>query len=91
LFIAYGLTSLPIMFLAVPFFIGRILSYGFWVTTASALGDRLNLDWFESSAYLSLNFVMSQLLLVPVIYGFTRVDWHAALAERSFRLLDKSH
>jgi len=34
---------------------------------------------------------MSQLLLVPVIYGFTRVDWHAALAERSFRLLDKSH
>jgi len=91
LFIAYGLTSLPIMFLAVPFFIGRILSYGFWVTAASALGDRLNLDWFESSSYVGLYFVMSQLLLVPVIYGFTRVDWHAALAERSFRLLDKSH
>ena len=47
LFIAYGLTSLPIILLAAPFFIGRILSYGFWVTTASALGDRLNLDSFE--------------------------------------------
>jgi hypothetical protein len=56
LFIAYGLTSLPIMFLAIPFFIGRMLSYGFWVTTASALGDRLNLDSLESS------FVVSQLL-----------------------------
>jgi hypothetical protein len=85
LFIAYGLTSLPIMFLAIPFFIGRMLSYGFWVTTASALGDRLNLDSLESS------FVVSQLLLVPAIYGFTRVDWHAALAERNFRLLGKSH
>jgi hypothetical protein len=90
LFIAYGLTSLPIMFLAVPFFIGRILSYGFWVTTASALGDRLNLDWFESSSYLGAYFVLSQLLLVPVIYGFTRIDWHAAFAERKFRLFDGS-
>jgi hypothetical protein len=53
LFIAYGLTSLPIMFLAVPFFVGRLLSYGFWVATASTVGDRLNVDWFESSAYLS--------------------------------------
>jgi hypothetical protein len=91
LFIAYGLTSLPIMLLAIPFFIGRLLSYGFWVTTASALGDRLHLDSLESSSYLGLYFVVSQLLLVPAIYGFTRVDWHAALAERNLRLLGESH
>src|SRR3974377_2559873 len=30
LFIAYGLTSLPIAFLALPFFIGRFVSYAFW-------------------------------------------------------------
>ena len=90
LFIAYGLTSLPIMFLAVPFFVGRLLSYGFWVATASTVGDRLNVDWFESSAYLSAYFALSQLLLVPTIYAFTRVDWHAAFAERRLKLFDKT-
>jgi hypothetical protein len=87
LFIAYGLTSLPIMFLAAPFFVGRLLSYVFWVATASTVGARLNVDWFESSAYLSAYFVLSQLLLVPTtIYAFTRVDWHAAFAERRLKL-----
>jgi membrane protein YqaA with SNARE-associated domain len=45
LFIAYGLTSLPIAFLSVPFFIGRFVSYAFWTRTASTIGD-----WFEMSA-----------------------------------------
>ena len=67
LFIAYGFTSLPIMFPAVPFFVGRLLSYGFWVATASTVGVRLNVDWFEPSAYLSAYFASSQLLLVPTI------------------------
>lgn len=89
LFIAYGLTSLPIMLLAVPFFVGRLLSYGFWVMTASTVGGHLNLDSFDSSAYLSAYFVLSQLLLLPAIYGFTRVDWHAAFAERRLKFVDK--
>ena len=87
LFIAYGMTVLPIVFLALPFFVGRVLSYSFWVMTASALGDRLNLDAMKSASYFGVYFVVSQLLLVPVIYGFTRVDWHAAFAERKFKLL----
>ena len=90
LFIAYGLTSLPILFLAVPFFIGRLLSYGFWVTTASTVGDRLNLDTIEASAYFGGYFVLSQLLLVPAIYAFTRVDWHALFALRRLKLFDKT-
>jgi hypothetical protein len=90
LFIAYGLTSLPILFLAVPFFVGRLLSYGFWVTTASAVGDRLNLDTFEASAYFGAYFVLSQLLLVPAIYAFTRVDWDALFAQRRLKLFDKT-
>jgi hypothetical protein len=89
LFIAYGLSSSPIMLLAVPFFVGRLLSYGFWVMTASMVGGRLNLDSFESSVYLSTYFVLSQLLLVPAIYGFTRVDWHAAFAERRLKFIDR--
>ena len=40
LFIAYGLTSLPIAFVALPFFVGRLVSYGFWLKTASTISDR---------------------------------------------------
>jgi len=82
LFIAYGLTALPIMFLAMPFFVGRLVSYSFWVMTVSVVADRLDLDWFESAPYFGVYFILSQLLLVPVIYGFTRIDWHAAFSER---------
>ena len=87
LFIAYGLTSLPITLLALPFFVGRLVSYAFWIRTASAVGDRLNLDWFESAPYFVAYFIVSQLLLVPVIYGFTRVDWHALLTRQRLRWL----
>jgi hypothetical protein len=90
LFIAYGLTSLPIAFLALPFFVGRLVSYAFWIKTASAIGDRLELDWFESAPYFVAYFVVSQLLLIPIIYGFTRVDWHAVFAGERFKWLRRS-
>jgi len=87
LFIAYGLTSLPIAFLALPFFVGRLVSYAFWIKTAAAIGDRLELDWFESAPYFVAYFIVSQLLLIPIIYGFTRVDWHAVFARKRFKWL----
>jgi membrane protein YqaA with SNARE-associated domain len=91
LFIAYGLTSLPIAFLAVPFFIGRLVSYAFWTRTASTLGDWLDWDWFESAPYFVAYFLLSQLLLIPVIYGFTRLDWQALFAEKRLKWLEKSN
>jgi hypothetical protein len=33
---------------------------------------------------------LSQLFLVPTIYASTRVDWHAAFAERRFKPFDKT-
>ena len=88
LFIAYGLTSLPLAFLAAPFFIGRLVSYAFWTRTASTVGDWLDWDWFESAAYFVAYFLLSQLLLIPVIYGFTKLDWHALFAEQRLKWLD---
>lgn len=90
LFIAYGLTSLPIAFLSVPFFFGRFVSYAFWTRTASTIGDWLDWDWFESAPYFIAYFLLSQLLLVPVIYAFTRLDWHTFFVERKLKWLDKS-
>ena len=89
LFIAYGLTSLPIALLALPFFIGRLVSYAFWTRTASTVGEWLDWDWFESAPYFLAYFLLSQVLLIPVIYGFTRLDWQALFAERRLRWLEK--
>jgi len=89
LFIAYGLTSLPIAFLAIPFFVGRFVSYAFWTRTASTVGDWLDWDWFETAPYFLVYFLLSQLLLIPVIYAFTRIDWQALLAERRLKWLEK--
>lgn len=89
LFIAYGLTSLPIAFLSIPFFLGRFVSYTFWTRTASTIGDWLDWDWFESAPYFLAYFLLSQLLLVPVIYAFTRLDWRALFVEGHFKWLDK--
>ena len=91
LFIAYGLTTLPIAFLAIPFFVGRLVSYAFWITTASSVGDWLDvdMDWFQSAPYFIGYYLVSQLLLVPAIYGFTRLDWRAVFAEGRFKWLER--
>ena len=90
LFIAYGLTTLPIALLAIPFFVGRLVSYAFWITTASTVGDWLDvdMDWFQSAPYFIGYYLVSQLLLVPAIYGFTRLDWRAVFAEGRFKWLE---
>ena len=67
------------------FFIGRLVGYSFWVTTASAIRHRMGTDSFESASYVGVYFILSQLLLVPTIYLFTRIDWRAALEERRLR------
>ena len=90
LFIAYGLTSLPIALLATPFFIGRLVSYAFWTRTASTVGDWLDWDWFESAPYFLAYFLFSQLLLIPVIYAFTRIDWRTLFVERRLKWLEES-
>ncbi len=91
LFIAYGLTSLPIAFLSIPFFVGRLVSYTFWIRTASTVVDWLDVDvdWFGSAPYFAVYFLTSQLLLIPVIYTFTRLDWRALFAEARVKLLPK--
>jgi hypothetical protein len=85
LFIAYGLTTLRLALVAVPFFIGRLASYSFWVATGSALGDHLDMDTFESASYMGIYFIVSQLLLIPVIYAFTRIDWREAFEQKHLR------
>jgi membrane protein YqaA with SNARE-associated domain len=89
LFIAYGLTSMELRLIAAPFFIGRSISYSFWAFTASTVARRIAVESTDALSYLSLYFVASQIILLSLIYVFTRIDWRALFEERKLRWLAK--
>jgi uncharacterized membrane protein YdjX (TVP38/TMEM64 family) len=75
LFIAYGLTGLPVIRVILPFFIGRLVSYTIFITGGAAAGRRWHVDSLESALYASGWFIATQFLIIGVLYAFTRVDW----------------
>ena len=74
LFIAYGLTTMELRNIAAPFFIGRSISYSFWGLTALSVARRITLESTGALSYFSIYFVVTQILLLSLIYVFTRVD-----------------
>ena len=87
LFIAYGLTTSPIRLVAVPFFLGRLISYSFFVYAGAELSQRLGLNGSEAKNYFGINFVVSQFLFMGVLYIFTRIDWKYAVKAKRLRWL----
>jgi hypothetical protein len=90
LFIAYGLTTLPLVRLAFPFLIGRFVSYYLWSASAAAVSHKFDLDGAEALGYFSLYFVLTQITLLAAIYCFTRIDWKLLFHERKWRWLPKN-
>ena len=90
LFIAYGLTTMPLIRLVVPFFIGRFVSYSLWTMSSAAVSRKLELEDTDAMAYFSIYFVLTQFVLLALVYAFTRVDWNLLLRERKWRWLPKS-
>ncbi len=89
LFIAYGLTTLRLMLITVPFFLGRFVSYSFWAVTASVVSRHIALDDADALSYFSIYFVATQLLLLGLIYIFTRIDWRILFVEKRLKWLDR--
>jgi hypothetical protein len=87
LFIAYGLTTMELKLIALPFFLGRSISYAFWGFSSSALAHRISMEPKGAIPYLSLYFIASQCLLLYLVYLFTRVDWRALFTEKKLRFL----
>jgi len=87
LFIAYGLTTSPIRLVALPFFIGRFISYSFFVYAASAISQRLGLNGEEANSYFGAYFVASQFVFIGLVYVFTRIDWRYAVEKKRLRWL----
>ena len=87
LFIAYGLTSSPLRLVVIPFFLGRFISYSFFVYAASEVSQRLALNGSEAKNYFGIYFVASQFLFIGVLYLFTRIDWKYAVENKRLRWL----
>jgi hypothetical protein len=85
LFIAYGLTAMNLFRIAIPFFLGRSVSYAIWGLSSSAVGRWLSIDSTDLFSYMSLYFVITQILLISLVYVFTRIDWRALFDERKLR------
>jgi hypothetical protein len=84
-FIAYGLTTMQLRIIAIPFFLGRVVSYALWGLTSSAVARRISLESDETLPYLGVYFVLTQLFLLWLIYLFTKIDWRALLVEKKLR------
>lgn len=81
LFIAYGLTRLPLILIAAPFFLGRLVSYTTWSFVAQKASRYLELDEKVMGGYLSVYFVLTQLVFILLLYLFAKFDWHTWLTQ----------
>lgn len=88
-FIAYGLTTMSILRIAVPFFLGRFVSYLFWAKSGALLSRKFDLNDGITIGYFSLYFVATQIAMIALVYVFTKMDWNALVRERKWRWLRK--
>lgn len=84
LFIAYGLTGLPLPRVALPFFLGRFVSYAFFISGGRAAGRRFQIDSLESTLYSGGYFLVTQIVVIAALYALTRIDWEVLLDDHRF-------
>ncbi len=85
LFIAYGLSGLPLAVIGVAFFIGRTASYAVWAFLGRFASAHLDPESQFEGHYLGAYFVLSQLALLGVVYLLMKLDWRALFDERTLR------
>ena len=74
LLIAYDLTGLPLIKVALPFCLGRCVSYAFFIIGGSAAGKGFQIDSLASTLYASDYFIVTQLAVMAALYALTRID-----------------
>jgi membrane protein YqaA with SNARE-associated domain len=83
LFLAYGLSRAPLPLVAVPFFVGRFVSYAFAFTGGAVAADWVDIE--ISGRASTLYFVASQVASILLVYRFARIDWRRSRHERRLR------
>ncbi len=83
IFISYGLTSLPLRYLIVPFFFGRLLSYSLWTYIGFQIGTAYQVGDFNT--IYDFYFVLTQLITILAVYLFTKINWSRVAGRLSQR------
>lgn len=86
-FIAYGLTGLKARYALVPFFIGRIFTYSFWVYTATEASKSLAAKSITNLSFLSASFILMELAIIFLVYLFIKIDWEYFILHHRLRIL----
>lgn len=90
LFIAYGLTALPLYVIAVPFFFGRFVSYTAWASLARTAARYLGPETNGAEGYFSAYFIVTQFLFLFLLYAFVKIDWRDLLGRHKLHWLART-
>ncbi|WP_175917253.1 hypothetical protein [Burkholderia pyrrocinia] len=82
LFIAYGLSGLPLKIIAAAFFIGRTMTYAIWALLGRFASTQLDVESQLEGAYLGGYFVVTQLVLLGLVFALMKLNWRALVNER---------
>jgi membrane protein DedA with SNARE-associated domain len=80
LFIMAGLSNLNLKLIASSFFIGRLISYSFWITASYQLSNRL--DAIFTGAFSNLNTFISALISMGIVVIIGRINWENLLKSK---------
>lgn len=76
-YIMAGLSGLPINIIAISFFIGRLISYSFWISAASFATRHLE-DIFQGHLVQSQTIIF-EIAGLLVVWGIGRIPWKKIL------------
>ena len=79
LFIAYGLSGLPLRTIGAAFFVGRTASYALWAYLGRFVSEHIDPEAQFEGGYLSGYFVVTQLVLLGLVYILMKLDWKMLL------------
>lgn len=82
LFIAYGLSGLPLRVIGAAFFVGRTVSYAVWTHLGRFVSAHIDPEAQFEGGYLSGYFVITQLVLLGFVYILMKLDWNMLLEQR---------
>lgn len=85
LYIAFGLTTYPLIRIVVPFLLGRFVSYSIWARGAAVTSKWLDIEDGDALGYFSVYFLVTQCLLLALVYAFMQLNWNVLLHERKWK------
>lgn len=83
LFIAYGLSGLPLAAIGAAFFVGRTVSYAAWAHLGRIASAVVDTETQLEGRYLSGYFVATQLAFLGLLYVVMKLDWKMLLERRT--------